>query len=148
LSFPALAGISPLLGENDARFGPRFPAVATAYNPQLQEVAIRAAQACALSNRIQQGTYIGVAGPTYETPAEIGAMRLLGGDAVGMSTVPEIISAAHAGTFSRLHTFLPFTPTNLPNCSTLCMFVCLYAVNCQACQYWGWRSSQIAAKGL
>ncbi len=78
------------IGENDARFGPRFPAVNPVYSPALQSLARSTAEAMGISSRIREGTYVGVSGPSYETPHEIGAMRMLGGDAVGMSTVPEV----------------------------------------------------------
>ena len=88
LSFPCLAGSgSPLMGENDPRFGPRFPAVSAAYDTRLQAVAEQAAERLKVTHRLRRGVYVGVAGPSYETPAEIGALRVLGGDAVGMSTV-------------------------------------------------------------
>jgi len=97
ISFPGLSGVSPLMGENDSRFGPRFPAITPAYDGPLQELALVKARDLDLSFKMRRGTYIGVSGPSYETPHEIGAMRVLGGDAVGMSTVPEIIQAAHCG---------------------------------------------------
>ena len=86
------------IGENDARFGPRFPAVGPVYNPQLQQLALSTAESMGISDRMRVGTYVGVAGPSYETPHEIGAMRVLGGDAVGMSTVPEVRSS-HSSVF-------------------------------------------------
>ncbi len=86
------------IGENDARFGPRFPAVGPVYNPQLQQLALSTAESMGISDRMRVGTYVGVAGPSYETPHEIGAMRVLGGDAVGMSTVPEVC-LSHSSAF-------------------------------------------------
>ncbi|MGB1247838.1 MAG: purine-nucleoside phosphorylase [Chitinophagales bacterium] len=85
----------PLRGKNDERLGPRFPDMLNAYNPDL----ITKAQKIADDNKItcHQGVYIGVQGPTFETPAEYKAFFLLGGDAVGMSTVPEVIAARHCG---------------------------------------------------
>jgi purine-nucleoside phosphorylase len=98
LSFPGLSGINPLIGENDVRFGPRFPAVSPVYHPDLQAVAVAAAGRVGMSAKLRKGTYVGVSGPTYETPAEIGAMRILGGDAVGM--------VRHTHTYIHTHLFV------------------------------------------
>lgn len=88
-------GTNPLLGPNFNELGPRFPSMNEAYDVNLQERAFK----IALENGIhlQKGVYVGVPGPTYETPAEYRMFRLLGGDAVGMSTVPEVIVAKHMG---------------------------------------------------
>jgi purine-nucleoside phosphorylase len=86
-----LMGDNPLRGPNDSRFGPRFPDLTSAYSPELQEVAV--AEAKALGVEIRRGIYAALAGPSYETPAEIHLLRGLGADAVGMSTVPEVIVA-------------------------------------------------------
>lgn len=85
----------PLRGKNDENLGPRFPDMLDAYNPDL----VNKAQKIADDNNIvcHQGVYIGVQGPTFETPAEYKAFHILGGDAVGMSTVPEVIVARHMG---------------------------------------------------
>lgn len=88
-------GKSPLTGENDSAIGPRFNDMTFAYSPVLRETAERAAKACGLP--LRRGVYIGVNGPQFETPAEIRAFRALGADAVGMSTVFEVIAAAHCG---------------------------------------------------
>ena len=90
-----LTGKSPLTGPNDDRIGPRFNDMTFAFSPQLREKAAQAAQACGIP--LRQGVYIGVNGPQFETPAEIRAFRALGADAVGMSTVFEVIAAAHCG---------------------------------------------------
>ena len=90
-----LFAMSPLTGPNVAEFGPRFPDMTHAYTPALQEVANRAAKE--LGIRLQEGVYMYFPGPQYETPAEIRVARLLGADAVGMSTVPEVITASHCG---------------------------------------------------
>lgn len=83
---------SPLRGKNDDRFGPRFNDMGSVYTKKLRELAKAA------SNKpIHEGVYAFMPGPCYETPAEIRALRLLGADAVGMSTVPEATVAAHAG---------------------------------------------------
>jgi len=90
-----LSGSNPLTGPNDATLGPRFPDLTHAYDVPGREalVAAAAAEACPL----HQGVYACLAGPSYETPAEIRLLRTLGADAVGMSTVPEVIVAAHMG---------------------------------------------------
>jgi len=90
-----LMGTNPLVGPNDERFGPRFFDMTTAYSPRLREAAREAAAAIRI--RVEEGVYIAVTGPSYETPAEIRAFRAMGADAVGMSTVPETIVARHMG---------------------------------------------------
>lgn len=88
-----LMGVNPLRGPNDERFGPRFPDMSEVYSRELQELVIE--QARDLDLTIRRGVYAGLAGPSYETPAEIHMLRTLGVDAVGMSTVPEAIVARH-----------------------------------------------------
>ncbi len=88
-----LLGANPLTGPNDERFGPRFPDLTTTYAPELQNTVIEEAKAMDLDMR--RGVYAALTGPSYETPAEIHMVRTLGGDAVGMSTVPEAIVARH-----------------------------------------------------
>ena len=90
-----LMGTSPLRGPNDPRFGPRFPDMTAVYDHEYQETAICEARAIGLE--LRRGVYAALAGPSYETPAEIRMLRLLGADAVGMSTVPEAIVARHMG---------------------------------------------------
>jgi purine-nucleoside phosphorylase len=90
-----LTGSNPLVGANEARFGPRFPDMTFAWDPACAELARQAA--AELGIRLAEGVYAGVLGPSYETPAEVRMIRTLGGDAVGMSTVPEVIVAHHAG---------------------------------------------------
>ncbi|MCP3964653.1 MAG: purine-nucleoside phosphorylase [bacterium] len=90
-----LFGANPLRGHNDERLGPRFPDLSQAYAAELRTLAGRAADAAGAT--IKEGVYAGLAGPSYETPAEIEMLRRLGGDAVGMSTVPEVIVANHMG---------------------------------------------------
>ncbi len=87
-------GTNPLLGPNNP-VGPRFPDMSNIYDPELRQCIHRAASK--VGKNLQEGVYIGVLGPSYETPAEIRAFRTLGADAVGMSTVPEVIAAGHAG---------------------------------------------------
>lgn len=86
---------SPLLGKNDERFGTRFPSMNEVYSRELSEIALKAAESCNIS--LKQGVYAYSKGPMYETPAEIRALRLLGADACGMSTVPEATVAVHCG---------------------------------------------------
>ena len=88
-------GINPLVGENDDSIGPRFPDLGDAYCEELRNLAKRAAQRLEIDYR--EGVYAFLTGPSYETPAEVSAIRIMGGDAVGMSTVPEVIVAVHQG---------------------------------------------------
>jgi purine-nucleoside phosphorylase len=88
-----LLGDNPLRGVNDPRFGPRFPDLSSVYSPELQSVVIDEANGMGLE--VRRGIYAALAGPSYETPAEIHMLRSLGADAVGMSTVPEAIVARH-----------------------------------------------------
>ena len=97
ISLPCLTGAHPLTGPNDERFGPRFPPLTTAYSAKLQGIAEGVARSSGLGEYLRSGVYFHDSGPSYETPHEVAAMRILGGDAVGMSTVPEVIAAAHAG---------------------------------------------------
>lgn len=88
-------GTNPLIGPNDDRFGRRFPDMSEIYSKRLRGIAEDAARAQGLA--IEHGVYLGLTGPSYETPAEIRAFRVWGADAVGMSTVPEAIVAKHMG---------------------------------------------------
>jgi purine-nucleoside phosphorylase len=103
-----MMGVNPLRGINDDRFGPRFPDMTNVYDRHLQEIAVEEASSVAaerltagrdqrLTDFLHRGVYCALSGPTYETPAEIRLYRLLGADAVGMSTVPEAIAARHQG---------------------------------------------------
>ncbi|MEM8569764.1 MAG: purine-nucleoside phosphorylase [Pseudomonadota bacterium] len=87
-----LTGANPLTGHNDDEIGLRFPDMSRAYDPALRELAIRVA-----GEAVRRGIYAGIAGPSLETSAERRYLRLAGGDAVGMSTVIEVIAAVHAG---------------------------------------------------
>lgn len=87
--------INPLVGPNDDDFGPRFLPVDQAYNQDVQSMLKTAAKETGI--KLHEGVYIAVQGPQYETAAEIKAFRMLGADAVGMSTVPEVLIAHHAG---------------------------------------------------
>ena len=90
-----MTGKSPLTGKNDPELGTRFPDMTFAYSHELGGKAMQAAKDCGL--KLHQGVYCGVNGPQFETPAEIRMFRTLGADAVGMSTVFEVIAAAHCG---------------------------------------------------
>jgi purine-nucleoside phosphorylase len=103
-----MMGVNPLRGRNDTRFGPRFPDMTHVYDHRLQQLAAEIAGEIArerfdkghdteLTDFMHRGVYCALSGPTYETPAEIRLYRLLGADAVGMSTVPEAVAARHQG---------------------------------------------------
>lgn len=88
------SGDNPLRGKNLEEFGPRFPDLTRAYNKELREAALSVANE--MNIELKQGVYVMTSGPSYETPAEISAFRTLGADLVGMSTVPEAITANHS----------------------------------------------------
>jgi purine-nucleoside phosphorylase len=95
LNFIGMAGLSPLRGPNDESLGPRFPDMKDAYDPGLRAVALRAADEAGF--KLQQGVYVCLAGPSFETPADLRFLKAVGVDAVGMSTVPEVTVARHGG---------------------------------------------------
>lgn len=95
INFVGMAGANPLIGPNDESLGPRFPEMTTAYDAGLRALADGAAQAADLA--LRHGVYAGLAGPNFETPAEIRFLRAMGADAVGMSTVHEVVVARHGG---------------------------------------------------
>jgi purine-nucleoside phosphorylase len=90
-----MAGANPLRGPNLDQFGPRFPGMNDAYDPELRAMAKHVALEAKIP--FQQGVYICLAGPSFETPADVRFLRIIGADAVGMSTVPEVITARHSG---------------------------------------------------
>jgi purine-nucleoside phosphorylase len=90
-----LQGSNPLIGPNDESFGPRFPDMSEAYSKTYREAAKQCA--AALNIPLREGVYAALTGPSYETPAEIRYLRTIGADLIGMSTVPEVIVANHAG---------------------------------------------------
>ncbi len=90
-----LSGRNPLIGPNDDKYGPRFPSLANVYDKDLQIKIKEIAQKDNIT--LHQGTYMMVLGPNFETAAEIRAFRILGADAIGMSTMPEVICAARCG---------------------------------------------------
>ena len=79
------------------RFGPRFPALTSAYDKQLRKLVHEAAAELGMTPYLQEGVYVHLTGPNYETPAEARFLRLLGADTVGMSTAPEVVVAKHCG---------------------------------------------------
>jgi purine-nucleoside phosphorylase len=95
ISLLTMAGLNPLRGPNISEFGERFPDMSQPYDPQLMDLARQAA----VKNGIQmrEGVYIALSGPSFETPADLRFLRAIGADAVGMSTVPEVIVGRHAG---------------------------------------------------
>lgn len=95
LNLVGLGGANPLRGPHDPAVGPRFLDMSTTYDRELRQLAILAAEEAGIL--LRQGVYAGLAGPTFETPAEARFLRLIGADAVGMSTVPEAIAARHGG---------------------------------------------------
>ncbi len=95
INFTGMAGHHPLIGANLDAFGPRFPDMSTPYDLELQAMARRAAQQAGFT--LQEGVYVSLAGPSFETPAEIRFLQIVGGDAVGMSTAPEVVVARHSG---------------------------------------------------
>jgi purine-nucleoside phosphorylase len=90
-----MAGANPLFGPNDPSLGPRFPDMSQAYDPVLRQMAREVARENELP--LHEGVYVSLAGPSFETPADLRFLRQIGADAVGMSTVPEVIVARHGG---------------------------------------------------
>lgn len=90
-----LQAANPLIGPNDERFGPRFPDMTNAYAKAYREAALTEGKRLGIS--MHEGVYAALAGPSYETPAEIRYLRTIGADLVGMSTAPEVIAARHMG---------------------------------------------------
>lgn len=97
ISMPGLAGQNPLRGPNDERFGVRFPCVSDAYDKDLRSLAMQCAEDLGYQDFIREGVYCMVGGPSYETIAECCMLKALGADAVGMSTVAEVLVARHCG---------------------------------------------------
>jgi len=95
LNIVGMAGANPLMGPNIDELGPRFPDMSRAYDLQLMDSARKIASENALS--LREGVYCGLSGPSFESPADLRFLRVAGADAVGMSTVPEVIVARHGG---------------------------------------------------
>ncbi len=95
LNFVGMAGFNPLFGPNLDEFGPRFPDMSQAYDRQLRDLARRVASENGIL--LREGVYVGLSGPSFETPADLRFLRNAGADAVGMSTVPEVTVARHGG---------------------------------------------------
>ena len=97
INFPGLAGLHPLKGPNFDELGPRFLPLSDAYDLELRKLLFKKWKELNIERPLREGTYMFVSGPTFETRAESRMIRMLGGDAVGMSTVPEVIIARHCG---------------------------------------------------
>ncbi len=96
LNLAGMAGLNPLIGPNLDEFGPRFPDMSQAYDRELCEMARKVARE--KNVLLHEGVYVGLSGPSFETPADLRFLRTAGADSVGMSTVPEVIVARHGGT--------------------------------------------------
>ncbi len=107
-----LMGTNPLVGPNTDEFGPRFPDMTQVYDSRL--LAIARDQALRQGMALREGVYVGVLGPSLETPAETRFLRMIGADAVGMSTIPEVIAAVHCGI--KVMVIAVITNVNLPDC--------------------------------
>ena len=105
-------GIDPLIGPNLDEFGPRFPDMSKVYDPNLIMIAKK--NAMKQQTDLRQGVYIGITGPCLETPAEVRLMRMLGADAVGMSTIHEVIVGKHCGL--KIMAIVVITDMDLPDC--------------------------------
>lgn len=95
IAFAGMAGLNPLVGPNIETFGPRFPDMTHAYNPEFRQAALEVGAANGIN--LRQGVYVWVSGPSFETSADIRFLHKVGADAVGMSTVPEVTVARHCG---------------------------------------------------
>lgn len=107
-----LTGSNPLIGQNLDEFGPRFPDMSQAYDRELIDIALKKAMNKGVY--LRQGVYIGIMGPSLETPSETRFFKMTGADAIGMSTVHEIITAAHCGL--KIIAIVVITNVNLPDC--------------------------------
>jgi purine-nucleoside phosphorylase len=106
-----LTGSNPLMGPNLDAFGPRFPDMSKVYDPSL--IALARTKALESAVYIREGVYVGILGPSLETPAETRFLRMIGADAVGMSTVPEVIVSVHCGL--KVLAIVAITNVNLPD---------------------------------
>lgn len=97
-ALPCMSGNNPLVGTNDDALGPRFPSVSDAFDEAIQDIVLKVGSDLGYSNSLRpNGTYCFVSGPQYESKAEARFLRSIGGDSVGMSTIPEVIAAKHCG---------------------------------------------------
>lgn len=112
INLVGMAGLSPLRGTNESTLGPRFPDMTRVYDRELANLARSVAREKSIV--LREGVYIMLGGPAYETPADIRFLRLIGADAVGMSTVPEVVAARHMGMavlgLSGITNVAPLTP--------------------------------------
>ncbi|KAI0237864.1 Purine nucleoside phosphorylase, partial [Lamellibrachia satsuma] len=97
INLVGLAGLNPLVGVNDSRFGPRFPPMSTAYDKTLRRVCLKLAEDLGMKDLVREGVYSFQCGPFYETVGESRLLKVLGADVTGMSTVPEVLVARHCG---------------------------------------------------
>ncbi|XP_048028751.1 purine nucleoside phosphorylase 4a isoform X2 [Megalobrama amblycephala] len=97
INFPGLAGLNPLNGPNDDKFGPRFPPMSGVYDKSLRKMAFDICKSMGVSQYVREGVYCMVGGPNFESIAEARLLHKLGVDAVGMSTAPEVLVASHCG---------------------------------------------------
>jgi len=97
IGIPTMAGNNPLIGLNDERFGPRFPSMTDVYDKEYRNKVFAICERLGFGEFTKTGVYCMVSGPTYESQAELRMIQAIGGDAVGMSTVPEVIVAKHMG---------------------------------------------------
>ncbi|XP_013408736.1 purine nucleoside phosphorylase [Lingula anatina] len=97
INMPGMASNNPLVGDNDERFGVRFPAMTEAYDKKLRKLAHEIANNLGFGDFLRDGVYTMLGGPSFETIAELRYLRLIGTDAIGMSTCPEVVTARHCG---------------------------------------------------
>lgn len=95
ISLLGMAGNNPLIGRNNEQMGTRFPSLCNAYDEDLRHVFHEVAKEKQLESLLQEGVYVCQSGPCYETPAECNFLRVIGGDAAGMSTVNEVVACRH-----------------------------------------------------
>ena len=95
INLVGMTGLNPLMGPNDERFGPRFPALTAPYDRELRRLALETARDLKMAEFTREGVYLCLSGPSYETPTESRFGRTIGGDTVGMSTAHETIVAKH-----------------------------------------------------
>ncbi|CAL1547839.1 unnamed protein product [Lymnaea stagnalis] len=97
VNLAGFAGVNPLVGPNDTRFGPRFPPMSRAYDLNIRQLALRLAKGMGFGDFIREGVYSMMVGPNFETVTECRLLQIVGVDATGMSTVPEVLVAKHCG---------------------------------------------------